>query len=331
VTRDVTTTSRTAQTRRGLRARPLARTQPTKETGRAASAPDETSPVSRIGPRLTGELRAMQARLEETSRRVLGTGDELAVHDLRVTIRRTRTLLEIGREVFGGFHADEVRRALTEVQHATGALRDEEVLLELVSSLPLHTTDLGAWIETRRRREKRLRSAVRSLVRRDGLAQGQALLAALLTFRVKTSRDKRLVKFARRAVESAQREVERRRAPSDHARALHRLRVSYKRLRYTVETFADVLPPDLSGTLARTAAGFQRRIGDVHDVDVVFARVQHSRGLPDADRQALLVALSHVRAERETALRKELGWGDRRPPPGAHLSGTDSLRKISIR
>jgi hypothetical protein len=43
------------------------------------------------------------------------------------------------------------------------------------------------------------------------------------------------------------------------------------------------------------------------------------------------VALSHVRAERETALRKELGWGDRRPPPGAHLSGTDSLRKISIR
>jgi CHAD domain-containing protein len=302
-----------------------------QEAARVAQAPDDPPPISRIGQRLTGELRAMQARLEETGRRVLGAGDELAVHDLRVTIRRTRTLLEIGREVFGGFHADEVRRALTEVQRATGALRDEEVLLEIVASLPLHTTDLSGWIATRRRREKRLRAAVRSVVRHDGLAQSRALLAALLTFRVKSSRDKRLVKFARRAVEGAQREVERRRAPSEHTRALHRLRVSYKRLRYTAETFADVLPPELSGALVRSAAGFQRRIGDVHDVDVVVERVRQARGLPVATRQALLVALSHLRMEREAAVLKELGWGERKPALGAHLSGADSLRKISIR
>lgn len=331
MTRSGTTAPRGAQTRRGLRARPLARTQPTPETARVAEAPHETAPISRIGQRLTGELRSMQARLEEMGRRVLGSGDELAVHDLRVTIRRTRTLLEIGREVFGGFYADEVRRALTELQRATGALRDEEVLLEIIASLPLPTTDLNGWIATRRRRERRLRSAVRTLVRHDGLDQARALLGALLTFRVKASRDKRLVKFARRAVEGAQREVERRRAPSEHARALHRLRVSYKRLRYTAETFADVLPPELSGALARSAAGFQRRIGAVHDVDVVIDSVHHARGLPGATRQALLVALSLLRMEREAVLLKELGWGDRKPPPGAHLSGTDSLRKISIR
>jgi CHAD domain-containing protein len=331
VTRGGTTAPRAAQARRSLRARPLARTQPTQETARRAPAPSETDPISRIGSRLTRELRAMQSRLEETAQRVLGTDDELAVHDLRVMIRRTRTLLEIGREVFGRFQADEVRRALTEVQRATGALRDEEVLLEIMTSLSLHTTDLSGWIATRRRREKRLRSAVRSLVRYDGLAEGRALLGALLTFRVKPSRDKRLVKFARRAVEAAQREVERRRTPSEHARALHRLRVSYKRLRYTAETFADVLPPELSGGLARNAAGFQRRIGAVHDVDVVIESVHHARGLPGATRQALLVALSHLRTEREAAVLKDLGWGDRKPSPGAHLSGMDSLRKISIR
>ena len=314
-----------------VNARPLARTRPRGEAERTESALDESSPVSRIGPRLTGELRAMQARLEETVRRVLGDGDELAVHDLRVTIRRTRTLLEIGREVFGSFHSDEVRRALTELQRATGALRDEEVLLQIVSSLPLHTTDLSAWVAVRRRREARLRTEVRRLVRRDGLAKGRALLAALLTFQVKASRDKRLVKFARRAVESAQREVERRRIASDHARALHRLRVSYKRLRYTTDTFADVLPPELGSPVARTAAGFQKRIGDVHDVDVVIASVRHSRSLPDPARQALLAALSHLRAEREATLLKDLGWGDRKPPPRVHFSGTDSLRKISTR
>jgi CHAD domain-containing protein len=312
-------------------ARPLARTRPLSDAERTQSASDESPPVSRIGPRLTGELRAMQARLEETVRRVLKDGDELAVHDLRVTIRRTRTLLEIGREVFGSFHADEVSRALTELQRATGTLRDEEVLLQIVSSLPLHTTDLSAWIAVRKRREARLRAEVRRLVRRDGLAQGRALLTALLTFRVKASRDKRLVKFARRAVESAQREVERRGVASDHPRALHRLRVSYKRLRYTTDTFSDVLPPELGSTVARTAAGFQRRIGDVHDVDVVIANVRRSRALYDPARQALLAALSHLRGEREATLLKELGWGDRKPPPRLHLSGTDSLRKISTR
>jgi CHAD domain-containing protein len=273
----------------------------------------------------------MQTRLEDTGRRVLGTGDELAVHDLRVAIRRTRTLLEIGRDVFGAFHAGEVGRALTQLQRATGALRDEEVLLELVASLPLHTADLGDWLAARRRRERRLRSAVRRLVQMNGLVHGRELLAALLAFRVKPSRDKRLVKFARRAVESARREVDRRRAPSDHARALHRLRVSYKRLRYTAETFADVLPLELGGALARTAAGFQRRIGDVHDVDVVAASVSRARGLTDAARQALLATLSHLRAERESSLLKDLGWGDRKPPASAHLSGTDSLRKTSTR
>lgn len=320
-----------ANARRALGARPLARTQPANAGERDGRNSPEGSPISRIGPRLAGELHAMQARLEDTGRRVLGTGDELAVHDLRVAIRRTRTLLEIGRDVFGAFHAGEVGRALTDVQRATGALRDEEVLLELIASLPLHTAELGDWLAARRRRERRLRSAVRRLVRMNGLLHGRELLAALLAFRVKPSRDKRLVKFARRAVESARREVDRRRAPSDHARALHRLRVSYKRLRYTAETFADVLPLELGGALARSAAGFQKRIGDVHDVDVVVASVSRARGVPDAARQSLLATLSHLRAERESSLLKDLGWGDRKPAASAHLSGTDSLRKTSTR
>lgn len=314
-----------------MNARPLARTRPLGNADRAEDTHEESLPDSRIGPRLAGELHAMQARLEETGRRVLEDGDELAVHDLRVTIRRTRTLLEVGRSVFGAFHADEVRRALAELQRATGALRDEEVLLQIVSSFSVSTTNLNAWLAVRRRREGRLRAEVRRLVRQGGLARVKELLAALLAFRVKASRDKRLVKFARRAVESAQREVDRRLVANDHARALHRLRVSYKRLRYTTDTFVDVLPPGLGGPVARTAAAFQKRIGDVHDVDIVIASVRHSRALPTSARQPLLVALSHLRAEREATLLKDLGWGERKPAPAVYLSGTDSLRKISTR
>jgi CHAD domain-containing protein len=322
-------TKGSAASARRLHARPLARAVPTKDDM------DERStgggPVLFVGPRLTAELRAMQKRLEDTGRRVLAAGDELAVHDLRVAIRRTRTLLEVGREVFGRFHSDEVRRTLTELQRATGALRDEEVLLEIVGSLPLHTTEIGGWIGARKRRERRLRAAVRRLVRTGGLERACTLLGALLAFRIKNSRNKRLVKFARRAVERARHEVERRRSAGSGTRALHQLRVEYKRLRYTADTFADVLPLDLGTSLARTAAGFQKRIGDVHDVDVVIAAVKRARALPSSAREALRVALTHLRSEREAGLLKELGWADRKPSEAPHLSGTDSLRKISIR
>jgi len=280
---------------------------------------------------LTAELRTLHARLEEAGQRVLRTGDELAVHDLRVAIRRTRTLLEVGREVFGRFHADEVRRALRDLQRATGTLRDEEVLLDIVTSLPLHTSDVSRWVATRRARERRLRAGVRRLVRTGEIERARALLEALLAFPIKRSRDKRLVKFARRAVEHAKREVQRRRSAAHDAQSLHQLRVAYKRLRYTAETFVDVLPLDLGANLVRSAASFQKRIGDVHDVDVVIASVQRARGLHGPSRQALLVALTHLRVERESQLLKELGWGDRRPPASSHSVGTDSLRKISIR
>jgi CHAD domain-containing protein len=155
------------------------------------------------------------------------------------------------------------------------------------------------------------------------------LLGALLAFRVKGSRNKRLTKFARRAVEDAGREVDKRRGTSDEdTEALHRLRLAYKRLRYTTETFADVLPLDL-GALARTAAGFQKRIGEVHDLEVVEGSVRHARTLPDPTKQALLSALTELRVKHEASLFEELGW--RKADPGDQLSGSDSLRKISIR
>jgi CHAD domain-containing protein len=257
---------------------------------------------------------------------VLKSDDEEALHDLRVAIRRTRTVLEVGREVFGRFHADEVRRALTELQRATGALRDEEVLLEIIASLHLHKADVNAWVEVRRRHERRLRAQVRRIVRSGALDRARALLEALLTFRIKPSRERRLDKFARRAVERAQREVERRRRSAEDVAGLHALRVAYKRLRYTAETFSGALPDELGAQVVRTATWFQRRIGDVHDVDVVIAAVERARSLQASSQPPLLLALRHLRAERLSALRRGLEWNG-----VTQVSGTVSLRKTSIR
>ena len=282
-----------------------------------SEGPSSTAPAM-AGPFLVGQLDAFDARLEDAGRRLLSQpADENAVHDLRVALRRTRTLLEIGRPVLGRFHVDEVRRALRDIQRVSGALRDEEVLLELSTSLvsargadsPGAAASAGVrvWFDARRRRERRLRAALRRTIRDGELDRGRRLLAALVAFRIKPSRDKRLTKFARRAVEDARREVERRRGlPRVEAEALHRLRIAYKRLRYTAEAFASVLPPDLAA-LAPSAARFQNRLGRVHDVDMAIDCVKGAPKLVDDAREALLVELQRVRQDRTAAFELELG------------------------
>jgi CHAD domain-containing protein len=301
-----------------------------------AAQPDH----ERVGACLVAKLRDLDARLEDVAPRVLAHGsDDEAVHDLRVALRRTRTVLEVGRDVLGPFHADEVRRALRDVQRATGALRDEEVLLALIQSLGVDHPDVATWMEGRRARERRLRRALVGLLRSGALDRGRHLLSALLAFRIKPSRDKRVHKYARRAVEGARREVERRRgAAPDDPEALHRLRIAYKRLRYTVETFADVLSEDLTA-LAPAAARMQSRLGDLHDVDVGIVCVRRARALTPESRAELLAALARARAERVAAYGHLTGEArDGRTsfsPPQLQRSdqpvGAVSLRKISTR
>jgi CHAD domain-containing protein len=271
------------------------------------TGPALASATGMAGQFLVAKLGSFDARMEEVTPRILSLKDEEAVHDLRVALRRTRTVLEVGRSVLGRFYADEVRRTLRELQSASGALRDEEVLLELLTSLRVVEPEVRAWIDARRRRERRLRSALRRKVREGELDRSRRLLAALVAFRIKPARDRRLTKFARRAVEDARRAVDRRRgAALGDAEALHDLRIAYKRLRYTVEMFASVLPSDLAA-LAQPASRHQGRLGQLHDADVAIASVRAARGLPDPARQALLAELTRVRRDREEIIAQDLG------------------------
>jgi CHAD domain-containing protein len=282
------------------------------------------------GQFLIANLTSFDAKLGETVPRVIATGDDEAVHDFRVALRRTRVLLEVGRSVFGRFYANEVRGALRDVMRASGALRDEEVLLETLGSLGIRRPDLQEWIESRGRRERRLRNALRRKIREGEVDRGRRLLHALVAFRTKPSRDRRVTKFARRAMEDAQREVDRRRSgPLDTPESLHELRIAYKRLRYTAETFASVLPVDLA-SVVQVASRWQSRLGKLHDLDVAILCVKAARSLPDVARDLVLAELERQRTERAASITLELGGlgaaraaaAKSQPPPVARASGT---------
>jgi CHAD domain-containing protein len=106
------------------------------------------------------------------------------------------------------------------------------------------------------------------------------------------------------------------------------LRIAYKRLRYTVETFANALPADLAA-LAPTAARFQKWLGDLHDVHVAIASVRRARKLTEESRAELLAILDRLRVERVAAYAREVGIA--LVPSLPQAEGTVALRKISSR
>jgi CHAD domain-containing protein len=287
------------------------------ETGEEVSAP-------KAGAYVLTRLRELDAALVATTPRVLAKeSDDEAVHDLRVAIRRMRTLLKISRSLFGRWHTDVVRSAFADVMRATGALRDEEVLEETLTGAA-HGPGYQAWLRRRKTREAKLRRAVVARIERGELDRARLMLKALLVFPVAPDRDVDLARFARRTVERARRKVESRRdVEATDVTGMHDLRIAYKELRYSIELLADALPIDARAQL-EPATVFQKRLGELHDVDVAIEVVRNARGLSELVRAEALASLASLRDKRVKKYLRELDpLGAGRPASKAN-GGPDS-------
>jgi CHAD domain-containing protein len=248
---------------------------------------------------LARQMKDLAAKLTATLPRVRSRADDEAIHDMRVALRRLRVVLKLSRRVFGRYHVDAIRDAFTRVHRASGALRDEEVLRETLRDLELGDPQLDAWIARRGKNEERLRAIIESRLRAGHLRRPLRTLDALLALPVVPGQRRPLVVFAKKAVERAQHGVEEMRAAAtpDDVLALHALRIAHKRLRYTTEIFAPALPLDVAA-LAKPAAHFQKRLGEVHDLDVARAVIARTRTLSQPVKTAVLAAITRKRAAR---------------------------------
>lgn len=263
----------------------------------------EETPMA--GAYVLAKLRDLDATLVTTAPRVLAKGDEEAIHDLRVAIRRMRTLLKMSRRLFGRWHTDVVRGAFAEVMRATGELRDEEVLEETLTGAATGP-DYAAWLRRRKTRETKLRRAVVARIQRGDLDRARLMLKALLVFPVEPDRNVELARFARKTVERARRKVESKRdAEIADVTAMHDLRIAYKELRYSIELLSDALPIDARAQL-EPATVFQKRLGELHDVDVAREVVENDKTMPDAARQEALTSLAALRTKRANKYLREL-------------------------
>ena len=270
------------------------------------------------GPYVVKKLRELDLELAAAIPRVVASSDDEAIHDLRVAIRRLRTMLKMARPLFGRWHADVVRKGFAEVMKATGDLRDEEVLEETLDGLSAHAA-FGLWLGGRTAREKKLRRAVVSRIERGELDRARLMLKALLVFPFDPARNIELSRFARRTVERARRVVEKGRdVPPEDMLGLHALRISYKELRYSIELLAEALPLD-SRAMLEPAVVFQKRLGEIHDVDVAHDVLRAARALPPEARDEALAALARIREKRIGKYLRELDplGAASAPPPAA--------------
>ena len=257
----------------------------------------------------------VERTLSAAGRVVHDRSDPEAIHDFRVGLRRLRTVLRAARRLHGKARARALSEALARFGDATSALRDEEVLDETIQATTLpdgFRAPIRAWLDERARHESALRDQAVELIRSGELTESLSALKELTASKPRKG-DEPLRQLARQLLRQVQGDVrELLPVAREDAAGLHRLRIRFKRLRYTAEMLggfmtrhdaAEVLRTAGSrrqrrepqyAALAKLAARMQKDLGLLHDADVALATVA-AGDLDPHTRAALIEALMALR------------------------------------
>jgi len=221
---------------------------------------------------------------EAAHQRLERGADDEALHDFRVAIRRLRSTVRAYREALQGSVGGGDRRRLSDLADSTGAARDLEVhvawLRKRLGDLP-DDERARAWamLQAMHGEQARAEERVRRQVAKDFPRERWRLARRLRFYQVRMDVDappggvRMAVAFARLVHEHAE-ELERRLAAVrsiDDQEEAHRARIAAKRLRYLVEP----VQAELEGApeLIRRLKKLQDALGDMHDADVLLARL----------------------------------------------------------
>jgi CHAD domain-containing protein len=206
--------------------------------------------------------------------------DADAVHDLRVAIRRCRSVAAVMEEVDPDTAWPAMRKFARKLFRGLGALRDAQVMDEWVKKLAPESDPVRAHLQASfeasepNLRENALRIAAkfdqkswkrleRTLRQRSRLVPIGSLAAECLA----------LERF-----ESA-RELHAKALRTEKSKPWHALRIGLKRFRYTVES----LLPEHYDAWSDNLKRLQDMLGEIHDLDVLAAVVQKSDFLETED------------------------------------------------
>jgi CHAD domain-containing protein len=270
-------------------------------------------------------------RVVEELESLQNSPDADTVHDLRVVIRRCRSLAAAIEEIDPDPAWPDMRKVARKLFRGLGSVRDAQVMEEWIKKLapeddPLRT-HLLASLETdeKQRTDDALRAAAkfdkkewteleRHLRHRIRLVPVGGLAAECL---------------ALERLEEAK-ELHNRAQRSEKPKPWHELRIGLKRFRYTLEA----LLPEHSAAWGENLKRLQDLLGDVHDLDVLSEMLEENKSSETAESsKSWQEKISTERRDRlETYRQLTLGktslWHDWRHnlPNGKHLEAAAMAR-----
>ena len=261
----------------------------------APRSPFAVPPLTGTKPEHRGLAHWMNRVLEELAS-LHNSPDPDTVHDLRVAIRRCRSLAAVLEEVDPDLAWPEMRKVTRKLFRGLGALRDAQVMQEWTKKLgpenDLVRTQLLASLVTdeKQRSEDALRVAAkfdekewtqldRRLRQRARLVPVGGLAAECLA----------LERF-----EQAK-ELHNRALRTEKPKPWHSLRIGLKRFRYTLEG----LLPEHYAAWSENLKRLQDLLGDVHDLDVLSEILEENKASETAEStKAWQEKITHERHER---------------------------------
>jgi exopolyphosphatase/guanosine-5'-triphosphate,3'-diphosphate pyrophosphatase len=262
-----------------------------------------TTPAPRA--RKTTGLRYWMLRVLQECEHVFADFSPDPVHDLRVSLRRCRSLADGLMALDPDPNWKAMKKAGKRLFQRLGALRDVQVMMERVEthgeadassalpsseqlsvsapddSIPHSSADPAAQtllkiLSAREREQKQeARAALEEFDRKQWRQWSNTLPARAAHFRAGSALFKHL------ALErwTAARELHNRALRNRSQVALHALRIGIKRFRYIVENFLPAEHKAWSNDLKE----IQDLLGEVHDLDVLWATAVSCQVFPDAD------------------------------------------------
>ena len=237
---------------------------------------------------------------------VRSSPDADAVHDLRVAIRRCRSLAAVMEEVDPDPAWPAMRKVARKLFRSLGALRDAQVMDEWVKKLAPETDSVRAHLQVAC--ESRIAGFRQAALRAAGKFDEKAWRRLERTLRQRS----RFVQvgsleaecLALERFESA-RELHAKALRTEKPNPLHALRIGLKRFRYTVEA----LLPEQYAAWSENLKRVQDLLGEVHDLDALTATMKRSISVDTEDvRRAWEDTLRRERHQRvETYRRLTLG------------------------